>query len=124
MTVRRVVLLVTCLLVSVLAVWFALDQRKLSTIATAVSALVAVAALGIGVWTTLRSGMPAGPGSVSAAPTIRVADTGSAEVGADGDGNTGALFHGSPPASSVTVENSGQGKAGARGRINTGFEQK
>ena len=120
MTVRRGVLLVTCVVVAALAVWFALDQRKVSTIATAVSALVAVAALGVGVWTTLRSSTP---GPVGTAPTIRVRNTGSAKSGRKGLSVSGAVGGKSAPAASVTVDGSGDAESGDGGTSVSGSLQ-
>jgi hypothetical protein len=71
-TIQRLVVLITCLAVAVLGVIFAVSQwEQASRIATVVSALTAVAALGVAVWTGL------GPAQAKA---VRAVDTGNART--------------------------------------------
>lgn len=114
---RRVVIPLTFLLVAGLAAVFAVSGwDQADKIASIVSALVAVAALGVGVWAALpgsaqgvhvravRTGtaMASGPGSrantgvtgrVSASETVMIEGTGNARATDGGSANSGVDLH-------------------------------
>jgi hypothetical protein len=113
-TARRVVIVVTCVVVAGLGVVLALIAwDRLNRIATVVSVLAAVAAIGVGVW----AGLPAaGRGGA------RVTSGGMAT--ADGDGST-ANSGVTGPASlgaEVVVDGSGDAKATGGGSANSGVQ--
>jgi hypothetical protein len=112
MTVRRVVLLVTCMAVMVLGGLLSLMQwNRANRIATAVSALSAVAAVGVAVWAA-----PSRPGA-----RIRVRRTGEARSGPGGTANTGLAAPARGLQVSVEVERTGDADASGGGNANTGI---
>jgi len=125
MAARRVILIVTCLVVAGLGGVFALmSWDETSKIATVVSALAAVAAIGVAVWTAMphHGSPPVG--------AVRVSNTGRAAAHGDGTAVSGVRG----PATSVsrqievdstgTAETSGGGDAvsGVRARPEITFE--
>lgn len=112
MTVGRVVLVVTFVLVAVLAGWFALlSWEQANRVATVVAALTGVAAAGIAVWTAVRG--PAGR-------TVRVSNTGKATAGMGGKANTGVQARQGMQVDSLEVHGTGAAEAGRDGEANTG----
>ncbi|MGW0520756.1 hypothetical protein [Crossiella sp. NPDC003009] len=105
-----VVLIITFLAVAGLLVWLAVIRwEDANKIATAASALGAVAAVGVAVWTALRS--PKAGGS------IRVSGTGKATASGGGSANTG--FRGKS-GTTADVRNTGEAKANG-GDASTGI---
>jgi hypothetical protein len=103
MTVRRVVLLVTGLVVATLGVVFAVTQwDRVDRIATVVSALGAVAAVGVAVWAAL----PAGRGS-----SVRVSNTGKATAEGNAESTTGLSASAGSLPHQVEIENTGDAEA-------------
>ena len=110
MTVGRVVLMITCLVVAGLGAWFAVASwDSANKVAVVASALAAVAAVGVAVWAGLRTGGTGG--------RIVVSDTGDATAGSGGRANTGVRGR---PDASVRVKRTGKAQAG--GDANTGVE--
>lgn len=75
----RVALVVTCVVVAGLGVWFAVAQwDQANKVATVASALGAVAAVGVALWTALRTspGRAGGPGAIRVSGTGRATATG------------------------------------------------
>jgi hypothetical protein len=113
MSVGRVVLLVTCLVVAVLAAVLAVLQwQQANKIATVVMAMAGVAAVGVGVWAGLSR--PAGP-------SVRVSRTGPATSGPGGRAISGAA---GPLANlgSVEVDQTGAADASGGGKAVTGVD--
>lgn len=111
----RVVLLLTCLVVAVLAVVLAVVQwEQANKIATAVMALAGVAAVGVAVWAGLsRSG---------GSPQVRVSRTGPATSGPGGRAISGLA--GSPAdMGSLQVEQTGAADASRGGDAVSGSDQ-
>jgi cytosine/uracil/thiamine/allantoin permease len=106
MSLGRVALVITCLVVAGLGVWFTVakwdDANKIATVA---SALGAVAAVGVAIWAAMRT---------SSGTSVRVSDTGQAT---GTNANTG--FRGKTDGS-VTVKRTGSAKASG-GDANTGI---
>ena len=110
---RRIVLIVTCVLVAALGVWLALAQGKGGNeIATAVSALAAVAAVGIAIWAALRGS----PGET----LLKASRTGKATT-QTGNANTGVSTK-AGSAGTGKAERTGDAKS-AEGNANTGIQQ-
>jgi hypothetical protein len=107
MAVGRVVLVITLLLVAALGAWFAVVRwEDANKVATAASALGAVAAVGVAVWAAMRSPRPEG--------RVRVRGTGSAVARGGGSANTGVIGGGT-----AQVRNTGDAEADG-GDANTG----
>jgi hypothetical protein len=105
---RRVVLAVTCLLVAGLGGVFAVVAwDRTSRIATAVSALAAVAAVGIAVWAALPR-----PGSRS---TVRVSNTGKATATGGGAAVSGVRGSAARAPERVEVDHTGDARASGGG---------
>lgn len=103
MSVQRAVLVVTCLAVAALGGVFAFVRwEQAAHVATVVSALVAVAALGVAVWAGL-------PGSRPAA--LRVSNTGEARAGAGGTAVSGLTGPATTGRGTVEVEHTGPADA-------------
>ncbi|MDQ3886022.1 MAG: hypothetical protein M3308_03155 [Actinomycetota bacterium] len=114
MNVGRAALVMTCLVVAGLGVWFAVAQwEQASRMATVASALGAVAAVGVAVWAALRGPVGGRWGSV------RVSDTGKATAGRGGQANTGV--RGKVAGTRVRVKRTGDADASGGGDANTGF---
>ncbi|UZI30674.1 hypothetical protein [Streptomyces sp. VB1] len=112
---RQAVLMWTGLVVAVLAgVLSFLSWDRADQVAGVVSAVVGVAALGVGVYGAL--GPPRGP-------DVRVSATGRATSRGGGDANTGfAAPASATPPGSVSVSDTGDAE-GDGGSANTGFRQ-
>jgi hypothetical protein len=114
----RVVLVATCVVVAGLAGWFAVAQwDQTNRVATAVSALGAVAAVGVAVWAVLRPAprpVPRGQWTASG--------TGEA-TGRGGEANSGIEVQGGPEQGPrvARVEDSGAARASDDGQANTGI---
>ena len=112
--VRRVVLLVTCLVVAGLGGVFAASQwDQANRIATMVSALAAVAAVGVAVWAAL-------PG---AGPVVRVSRTGRATAGPGGTATSGVAGPAGQLEGHVEVDRTGEADASAGGDATTGIRR-
>lgn len=115
MNVRRVVLIVTCLVVAGLAGWFLIakwDQGD--RVATALSALTGVAAVGVAIWAGLRSQ------GTEASGSVRVSRSGDAVAGRDGSANSGVRARLDKSSGRMRVDRSGDAQASAGGETNTG----
>ena len=108
----RVALLVTCFVVAGLGTWFALsrwdDANRLATIA---SALGAVAAIGIAIWSALHGPSPQ--------KSVTVKNTGKATA-TSGKAVTGVVGRGS--IGMIRVEQTGDAKTSGDGNAITGVE--
>ncbi|UKY47839.1 hypothetical protein [Streptomyces inhibens] len=115
MTIKRVVLVGTCVVVAVLGWVFAVSQwETASRIATVASALAGVAAVGIGIWAALPGARPTG---------IVVRDTGAAKTAGTGNAVTG--YHGSGSTdAAVTVERTGDAEATGDGDAISGYSER
>lgn len=112
---RRVVLIVACLVIAGLAVVFLVTERDESVwIATVVSALVAVAALGVALWAAL-------PSTVRG---VRVSGTGSATAGRGGRAVSGYVGTAGQPPTLVDVSKTGDADATAGGNAVSGVEMR
>jgi Kef-type K+ transport system membrane component KefB len=106
----RVVLVVTLFVVAGLAGWFALAKwDDANKVATVLSALGAVAAVGVAVWIALR----AAPG-----PSVRVSQTGRATA-SSGEANSGFRSSGGREVNHVRVDGTGDAES-AGGEANSG----
>ena len=115
MSSRRGVLLATCLMVAGLAGWFAVAKwDQASRIATVISALGAVAAVGVAVWAAL-------PRSDNER-TIRVSDTGSATARPGGSATSGRTGPGAGLSGRIVVERTGPADASEGGTATTGAD--
>lgn len=104
----RVVWVVTCLVVAGLGVWF--SQAKwddANKVAAVLSALGAVAAIGVAIWAALRT---------SSSGSVRVSRTGKATA-SGGAANTG--FRGESSGGQIRVERTGDAESDG-GDANTG----
>jgi hypothetical protein len=118
MSTGRWALVLTCLVVAGFGGWFALARwEDANRVATAASALGALAAIGVAVWAALRT--PAGAGD-SRINRVRISDTGDAKAGSGGRANTG--LRGSGDIRSARVEHTGRAEAEGGGDANTGVE--
>jgi hypothetical protein len=114
MTLKRMVLVATCMVVAVLGWMFAVSQwETASRIATVASALAGVAAVGIGIWAAL-------PGVSQAAVVVR--ETSTAKTAGKGNAVTG--YYGSGSARPVTVERTGDAEATGDGDAISGYSEK
>ncbi|MEV4096700.1 hypothetical protein [Streptosporangium saharense] len=115
MTARRWVLAGTAVLVAgvaVMLVW--LRWESANKVATAVSALAGLAAVGVAVW----AGWPA----VSAGGgRVRVRKTGAATASGTGDANTGVVGRSGAVPGDLTVDGSGDARASGEGDANSGI---
>jgi len=111
---KRVVLVMTCVVVAVLGCVFAVSQwDTASRIATLASALAGVAAVGIGIWAALPGTSPSG---------IVVRNTGAAKTAGAGSAVSG--YHGSRPQGPVTLEQTGDAEATGDGDAVSGYSEK
>ncbi|OKJ42344.1 hypothetical protein [Streptomyces sp. CB01580] len=115
MNTGRIALIVTCLSVAVLGIWLTVVRwDDASKVATVVSALGAVAAVGVAIWATLQTPPTRGP--------VVVSRTGRATARSGGRAITG-LTGRADGAGSVRVEHTGDAESSGGDAI-TGFEQK
>ncbi|MFF4988728.1 hypothetical protein ACFY19_16135 [Streptosporangium saharense] len=111
MNARRVVLVVTCAVVAVFAVVFAVLQwEQANRIATAVASLAGLAAVGVTVWAAL-------PGSGAKA---RVSNTGKATAHG-GSAVTGVTGPAASVTGEITVDRTGDADASDGGEATTGI---
>jgi hypothetical protein len=109
----RVVLVVTCLVVGLLAGWFAMAQwEQANRVATVTSALGAVAAVGVAVWAVLR-------GSSVPGKLVRASRTGKAISGRQGSANTGVRVA-RGRSGRVVADRTGDADSSGGGDANTG----
>ncbi|GAA2440358.1 DUF4158 domain-containing protein [Streptomyces glaucus] len=114
MTLKRVVLVVTCVVVAVLGWMFTVSQwETASRIATVASALAGVAAVGVGIWAAL-------PGASQSAVVVR--ETSTAKSAGKGNAVTG--YHGGGSTRPVTVERTGDAEATGDGDAISGYSDK
>jgi hypothetical protein len=114
MTTRRVVLLVTCLVVGGLTGWFSVAHwEQANRVATVLAALAAVAAVGVAVWAAL-------PGSTT--PAIRVSHTGPATSGPGGTSTSGLKGPTAWLRGSLEVDHTGEADASRGGDATTGAD--
>lgn len=126
MSARRVVVLVTCTAVAALGAVFAVTRwSEADRIATVVSALAAVAALGVAVWAAFPASGDAGRGSGTGAVTglaIWVSGTGDARSGPGGTANTGLTAPAGALRGTVGIERTGSADASGGGDSRTGVD--
>ncbi|MGW4513187.1 hypothetical protein ACWEO4_14515 [Streptomyces sp. NPDC004393] len=130
MNTRRLVLIVSCAAVAGLGVLLAvLRWSRADHVASVVSCLAAVAAVGVGIWAALparpaRTGTdPAGAADPERRLVIRVSDTGSATAGPGGRANSGVVApkgDGSP-SGEITAERTGDAHASRDSDANSGI---
>ncbi|GAA4365627.1 hypothetical protein GCM10023088_11240 [Actinomadura verrucosospora] len=109
----RWVLVATCLGVTVLAVVLAvLEWDRANKLATSVSALAGVAAVGVAVWAVLAR---------SSRAQVRVRDSGRAVATRGGRASTGVRSPASEPSDAI-VEHSGDAEASDNGQASTGVD--
>jgi hypothetical protein len=114
MSARRVVLLATCLVVAGLAAWFAVAKwEQASRVATVVSTLAAVAAVGVAVWAALP---------VADRRTVRVSNTGPATAGPGGTATSGLTGPGAGLRGRIEVDRTGHADASGGGDATTGAD--
>ncbi len=114
MSARRVALLLTCLVVAGMAGWFAVARwEQASRVATVVSALAAVAAVGVAAWAAL-------PGSDRR--TVRVSNTGPATAGQGGRAVSGLTGPAAGLRGSIEVDRTGRADAPGGGDATTGAD--
>lgn len=114
MTARRVVLLVTCAVVAGLAVLFVVMRwDRANQIAVVVSALAAVAAVGVAVWAALPS---------QAGTTVVAHGTGDAVAGNGGTANSGVTAPVTGLRGRVKAKRTGKADASRGGDANTGID--
>ncbi|MGH3176679.1 MAG: hypothetical protein ACRDPF_22805 [Streptosporangiaceae bacterium] len=108
-------LLATAVVVVVLAAIFMVVRWDTANeLAVVISALAAVASLGVAVWAALPAVSGRG---------IRAIRTGQATVGAGGEANTGYKGPSGVQPGEITVDRSGDASAPEGGSANTGIEQ-
>jgi hypothetical protein len=109
MTIRRVVSVVTCVVVAVLGGVFAVSQWETSNrIATVVSALAGVAAVGVGIWAALSPGQGSRADDVATRP-------GESEAMNGGTSVTGVKRPKARGNGSARVEDTGKARADGKG---------
>ena len=108
---RRVVLVVTCLVVAGLAGVFAGTQwDQANRVATVASALAAVASVGVAVWAALPGG-----------GSVRVSNTGRAVAGPGGTATSGLTAPASGLAGGIEVDRTGDADASGGGHATSGI---
>lgn len=115
MKAARVVLVITCLVVAGLAVWFVVARWDTANkVAAAVGALAAVAAIGVAIWAALR-----GP---SQSAVLQVHKTGDA-IAHGGRANAGIhVGTGGALPSEARATRTGRAEASEGGSANTGID--
>lgn len=115
MNAGRVVLIISCVVVAGLGVWFVVARwDQANKVATAVSALAALAAVGVAVWAGLR---PA-----PSRRSLMVSDTGRATAQDGGRAITGVSGKANRVDGRVRVERTGDAKASGGGDAITGAQ--
>lgn len=113
MTARRIVLLITGLVVAGLGAAFAvLRWDDANRVATVASALATVAALGLAVWAALPGGRPG--------HTLRVSHTGKAVAGAGGTAVSGVSGSAGSATGDIDVHDTGDAEASGGGNATSG----
>lgn len=114
MTGRRMTLLATCLVVAALAVWFAIAKSdNASKMATFISTLAAVAAVGVGL-------LAAWPG-VSSGTRARASRTGRAVGRGGGTATTGIIGSAGHESADLRVDRTGDAEASDGGEATSGI---
>jgi hypothetical protein len=114
MSSRRVVLVATCLVVAGLTGWFAVARwEQASRVATVVSALAAVATVGVAVWAAL-------PGADRR--TVRVSNTGPATARQGGTAISGLTGPAAGLRGRIEVDRTGHADASGSGDATTGAD--
>jgi hypothetical protein len=115
MKLQRLVLAVSCLVVAALAVLFVVLQwERANKVATVVSCLAAVTAVGVAIWAAL----PGRGGRV----TMKVRDAGRATSGQGGTASTGIKGPAAQFTGDISVERTGDADASTGGDANTGIQ--
>jgi cytosine/uracil/thiamine/allantoin permease len=115
----RVTLVVTCAVVAGLGVWFAVAKwDQANKAATVASALAAVAAVGVAVWTALR----ASSGRTGSRRTIRAAGTGKATATGAGSSAVSGVRGTAGNEGPVRARNTGEAQADDGGSAVTGVD--
>lgn len=114
MTTGRIALLVTCMLVAGLGVWLAIARwDDANKVATSVSALGAVAAVGVAVWAVKRAPKTGGSIVVSETGRARATSQGNAVSGVSGEA-------GRDDVGSIRAERTGDAEASGGGDATSG----
>ena len=115
----RVTLAVTCVVVAGLGVWFAVAKwDQANKAATMASALGAVAAVGVAVWTTLR----ASSGRTGSRRTIRATGTGKATATGTGSSAVSGVRGTAGNEGPTKARNTGEAQADDGGSAVTGVD--
>jgi hypothetical protein len=115
MSTRRVVLVVTCVVVAGLGTWFVVARwDDASKVATLVVALAGVAAVGIAVWAALAARPDSGG--------VRVAGTGDAVAGKGGVAISGLTASGGTVPDRIEIDRTGKADASDGGTATTGAQ--
>lgn len=115
MTARRWVLVGTAVLVAGVAVMLVrLQWDSANKVATAVSALAGLAAVGVAVWA-------AWPTVSASGGRVRVKKTGAATASGTGDANTGVVSKSGAVPGDLTVSGTGDAKSSGEGDTNSGI---
>lgn len=115
MNVGRVTLVASCLVVAGLGMWFVVARwDQANKVATAVSALGALAAVGVAIWSALRPAQPQ--------RSLTVTDTGRATAEDGGRAVTGMSGRASRVDGPLRVERTGDAKASGGGDAVTGAQ--
>lgn len=115
MNAGRVTLIISCLVVAGLGVWFVVARwDQANKVASAVSALAALAAVGVAIWAALR---PA-----QSRRALTVSDTGRATAHDGGRAITGVSGKASDVDGPVRVERTGDAKVSGNGDAITGAQ--
>jgi hypothetical protein len=113
MNIGRTVLTVTFLLVAGLGAWFAVARwDEANKVAAILSALGAVAAVGVAVWTALRS--------MQSGSSTTIQKTGHARADSGGDANTGLRGKSGRAPLSTRLKRTGDAEATDGGSANSG----
>jgi hypothetical protein len=120
MSASRVTIVATSVAVAGLSAWFIfLGPSEASLVATVVAAVAGVAAVGVAIWTALRT--PKQKGTTPKPRTkIRLSQTGDATADSGGRANTGVHVRNTPK--SVRIRKTGSAKSQGGGDANSGFE--
>jgi hypothetical protein len=113
MNARRVVLIVTCLAVAGLAGWFGVARwERADRVATVLSGLGAVAAVGVAIWAAL-----AAKGDTR---SVRVSNTGPATAGPSGTATSGLTARAANLPGRLEVDHTGRADSSRGGDATTG----
>lgn len=115
MSASRVALLITCVIVAGFGGWFAASRwEDTNRVASVVSALAAVAAVGVAVWAAVRTG--------KVKTSVTVTKTGKGTARQRGQANTGVQGSLAGAADTLRVTDSGDATASGDSTANTGVK--